>query len=101
MPVIDTRLLPGQWRQERLGKSGRRYRLLFLGSRFRALSRMEQYDRAPGKPWYWRRIYTAQDNNKHPHGKLSLSAFEDIGITSKIAVAEFIAGHHVQFRRVD
>lgn len=101
MPLIDVRLKPGQWQTEKIGKSGARYRLRYEGTRFYALSRLEEYPKAIGRPLYWRRIYTAYDNNRHPHGKLVLAAFADLGIASKIAVAGFIAGQHTRLTRVD
>lgn len=99
MPLVDSRLKPGQWTQSRQGASGAHYDLRFQGSRFLALSRREQWP-GIGKPWYWRRIYTAYANNRHPHGKMVLAAFEDLGIVGKLAVAKFIGGQHVRLTRV-
>lgn len=99
MPLIDCRLKPGQWRIEKIGASGKRYRLQFEGSRFQALSRLEEYKPMPNKPLYWRRIYTAYKNNRAPHGKLTVGGFEDIGIVGKTKIAAFIAGQHAQVVR--
>lgn len=103
MPLIDARLKPGQWQIEKIGASGRRYRLRFQGTRFYALSRLEEWDKGPAwnRPLYWRRLYTAYDNNRHPHGKLVLEGFADLGITTKVAVAGFIAAQHTQIKGVD
>ncbi len=96
MALIDVRLKPGQWQIEKIGNSGRRYRLRFQGNRLLSLSRLEEYKPMPGAPLWWRRIYTAYANNRHPHGKLILNGFADLGITTKVAVAEFIAAEHVR-----
>jgi hypothetical protein len=101
VPLIDVRLRPGQWQIERRGASGARYRLRFQGSRFESISRLDEYKQGIGKPLYWRRMYTAYDNNRHPHGKLALTAFEDIGIRTKARVAEFISGQHARMTELD
>lgn len=101
MPLIDSRLKPGQWTQDRRGASGKYYVLRFHGTRFVAISRRDTGKGPHGWPYeYWRRIYTAYENNRHPHGKMVLSAFEDLGIVGKLAVANFIAGQHVRLTRV-